>query len=158
MVELRKLLEQMGRDLRRKYPILNFYCNWVVHSSKDRDNQAIVEIIQKIDNSIITGHNFPDKKYFMPSDDSGLEFISLAHLKNDMKKFFDQLDLPNSIFSDNKWSPFRDLLIQVLRDQPIKNPTDTVKLVCFRPSIKGAAILEIEFKNGRAEHSFKQMF
>ena len=157
LVEIRKLMERIGpRDC--DYPIVRFYCNWAVHPCKDRDNKAIVPIVNKIYQSINNGYKFEEQKIFIPADSSGLEFMGLEQLKQEIISLFAYLSLPQALFDDNNWASFRDLLIQVLIDQPINNPTDDIKLVCFEPVLKGAARFAVEFTDGRTRHTFMNVF
>ncbi len=146
LVETRKLIEKNGS--KGKYPILRFYCNWALHPCKSRDNQAMLEIIEKIEKSITSGPRFQKTRNFLLDDESPLKFISLEELEKEMEKFFDGKDLPKTIFQGSNWSNFRDSLIHILANQPIKNLPGKIGLICFQPSIKGAAILKVEFKDG----------
>lgn len=146
LVEARKLIEK--DKCGEKYAILRFYCNWALHTCKSRDNQAILEIVEKIERSIINGHKFQKTKTFFPDDESPLKFISLEGLKEEMEKLFNDNGLPKTIFQERNWSNFRDSLIPVLVNQPIKNLPGSVDSIYFLPSRKGVAILIVQFKDG----------
>jgi len=104
LIEIRKVIE---KNPEKRYPVLRFYCNWVVHSCKDRDNIAIVEIAAKIYESIKNAAIFPNHKIFIPKDDSILEFIGMAELMKELKVFFVDFGLPDNIFNNNNWPSFR---------------------------------------------------
>jgi len=146
MVEIRKLIEQL--DLEKECPILRFYCNWSVHTKKERDNRAINEVIQEIERSIVSGKKFQETKQFIPNGNSLLDFISFTELKKEMECFFNKFSFPIVIFEENNWYNFRDLLIQILTDQPITNINGNITLIQFISARKGAAALHIEFKDG----------
>ncbi len=150
LVEIRKLLEVS----RKKYPILRFYCNWAVHTSKDRNNEAILDIMKRIDFSILNEKIFPKHGISFSSDNSALEFLYFEELKNEMLNFCRDFSLPLEIFEHEPWASFRNLLVQILTDQPLNNLIPSIETVCFEHVIKGAANLVIKFKDGRGVRSF----
>ncbi len=154
LLELRKIIERRNDG---GYLILRFYCSWAVHHCKDKYNKAIVPIVERIYQSIIAGQKFEEQKFFIPADDSCLEFMSLEHLKKEMEDFFDCLSLSRETFDGEYWVAFRDLLIQVLINQPILDPTEKVKSVSFDPVIKGAARIVIIFSDS-SRYTFTNHF
>ena len=145
MVEIRKVLDLLNLD-RDKYPILRFYCDWSVHIKKDH-SKPIQNIVEKIEQSINNGRAFG--RQFIPHDLSTFDFVSLIELKKEMEDFFKQVFLPKIIFEDNNWSEFRHLLLRVLADQPIIGPTNNISKVYFCIANKGAAVLMVEFNDGK---------
>ncbi len=143
MVQIRKILDYLDNQV---YSILRFYCDWVVHTKKNY-TKPIRDVIEKIEISINKGRAFG--KQFIPDDLSPINFMSLVELKREMGIFFKDVALSDIIFQDNNWSDFRHLLLRVLANQPIANPTSNIAEVYFLTASKGAGVLQVKFKDGK---------
>ena len=133
MVELRKLLDREHE--RDQFPIIRFYCDWTVHISKDR-NQADIEDIMK---SFNDGINNPE---------GVISFFSLSELRKEMSDLFRTYGLKAELCQDdNNWKHFVDVFIQVLADQPIMNPINSISSIAFIPGDKGTNKVTVKFTN-----------
>jgi len=155
MVEIRKVLEgnEIGND---KYPLLRFYCDWVMHAKKDRITKEIKEIMDRIDRS----YTLEDKKRRGKIDfRDNIKFIYMSELRKEMKKFFQDFDLPCDLVKYNdKWLPFLWHITSVLVDQPIVNPINNIVRFSFNHSDKGPVIWMIEFNDERGKCEFGNVY
>ena len=154
IVEIRKLLDRMEGSTGR-FQILRFYCDWALHTEKNRRIDVIASIVQGIEDTILRGHKFSNG-LFLPSGDSHIKFIYKEELQKNMNDFFLEHRLPVSIFAKEKWERFVFTLIQVLIDQPIILNGEQIVSMCFRPAVQ-AANLEVRFRNG-VVHRFLNVF
>lgn len=99
LVQIYKILETEGE--RRKYPILEFFRNWVAHHELDRENARIVL-----------------EKYIEKTEELKNRFLTFEVLREDMEKFLVNYNLPQFIVNDG-WFQFRNKLVAVIKDQPI---------------------------------------
>ncbi|MDD5129291.1 MAG: hypothetical protein PHO40_06555 [Candidatus Omnitrophica bacterium] len=137
MVELRKILDYLNSN---EYPTLKFYCDWTVHIDLDR-SEEIRNFMYSIEQSI-------------EKEESTLDFaVELSVLKNQMEHLFKNESLPGSIFENNNWLKFRDLLLKILIDQPIKG----LKFGCniseayfCRRNNDGVPVLVANFDNNKS--------
>jgi hypothetical protein len=110
MVELRKLIHQEHR--REEFAIIRFYCDWTVHSSKERNQVDIKVIMEKLNKSLSKGNPYPKEDIF--------NFLTLPELRKEMVVLFERHSLRAKLYQDeNHWTHFVNVLIQVLADQPI---------------------------------------
>lgn len=152
LVEIRKILDYADERFESSYPILRFYCDWALHIRKEYYNGTTKDIMQRIDSSIKNAAIFPGTKQFIPSDSSAFNFMGMEELRRDMVSFFEALDLPKDIFNSINWQCFRDLLINILVEQPLmftKIPGAILESICYKPSRAGAGIWYIKLKDGK---------
>src|SRR3989344_8346843 len=73
LVEIRKMLDFIDMD-EEKYPMIRFYCDWMVHPYKSRKLKAIKPIIEKIENA--------------ESAAEIMKFLFMEQFYTEMKKLF----------------------------------------------------------------------
>lgn len=144
MVQIRKILDYLDD---KTYSILRFYCDWAVHTKKSH-TEPIREVIERIEGSINKGRAFG--KQFLADNSSPFEFMGLIELQREMESFFKDVALPEAIFQNSNWSDFRHLLLRILANQPITDPTSNIAKVYFLTASKGAGVLMVEFKDGKS--------
>lgn len=142
LVELRKLLD---RDNDPNFLLVRFYCDWTVHTQKDRNIEVIKEIVDKIDACYSASSHHPIK------DEGIFDFLNMNALKIELKELFNKHYLPISIFENDSWSVFVDILTGVLSGQPILNPKAGIKWINIIPFGKGASTIDIKFSDGRTD-------
>ena len=121
MVEMRKLLDRTQKG----YPLLRFYCNWVVHIDIDKISAAR-EILEKISEEHKNG-KFADTE---------LEFIKFDHLRVQISQFLNDFDLPKDLaISEEKWRKFKIILANVLVDCPLKIKVEPIEEFVFKKAI-----------------------
>ena len=147
MVELRKIIEQINSG---SYQLLKFYCDWCVHSKKDKITSEINKIMQQIYNEI------EKKKYKQAGGFPGIEdFVEMEGLRKNMDKFLRELGLNNITLTNFKvWEKFRETLTKILVEQPLENPHEKIKkftFLSFAPP--DSANIEIEYEIEPAKFS-----
>jgi len=132
MVEIRKILDH-ERDTGHKneYPLLRFYSDWIVHTSKDKITIEMERIINEVFRDIKLQIENPNSVRSMTPV---MQFAYKQQLEIEMKKFLGEHQLSTSVTGAEKWVHFVSLLVKVLENQPIKNPTEDVIEFCFYPA------------------------
>lgn len=93
----RKLLDQLPSDIKRKFSLLKFYCDWMVHSTIDRSSVGalILEEIQFTINETI--NNGIKIKNFLPlSHEDIYKILSLGKAFSEFKEFIELCNLTDS--------------------------------------------------------------
>jgi hypothetical protein len=140
MVEIRKILD---RENGHRYPLLRFYCDWTVHTEKGRitDEMKIImsEIFQtvkaEIENPAMTRAGSPV-----------MRFAYMENLKGEIKMFLEGHGISFVLVEEDNWIQFVQLLVNVLENQPIKNPIDEIVLFSFIPAAERCFQGIIKFK------------
>ena len=150
LVEIRKLLhhERLGD----KYPILTFYADWSVHTDKDftRDIQSTTaKMYEEVVFRITAG-------VAVSGQPKIVGFIYMEDLQADLARFLGEHGLDDSLVETANWSAFVTLLVKVLVDQPINNPSTGVKSLAFLPAADGCVRGEMVFTNPVEGHNAYQ--
>jgi hypothetical protein len=136
LTEIRKLLER--NDIKSKYSILNFYCNWVLHSVIDRVEPEIHKLLQEIETTIRSGKfdtAIPKK------------MLNFELFQKDFQKFISDFSINYNLQAN--WITFRKLLIDIISDCPLEIKQGSVEGFNFIHSkdYKDAEC-EITFRSG----------
>jgi len=99
MTRIRKALEHC--NLKSKFPVLNFYCNWILHTKLDRNTDVAREILKTED---------PD-----PQDLT--TFLAFAHFAKQLQDFIIQYSLPEMGEEYERY--FLKILGNILVDTPL---------------------------------------
>lgn len=152
MVETRKILERTDN----KYPLLKFYCDWILHNKKDNITSDIKKIMEKINKSI--PKDIKKSPYPRNYRSEILEFIFMKGLREEFKSFFRCFKLSEGsriLFMKGKnWIRFVNLLTKVLADQPIMNPIKEIEYFAFEPNEGGLISCVIRFNDARKRCRF----
>jgi hypothetical protein len=114
LVELRKMLEHDGT--KNKFPVLNFHCNWVVHT-KLSDSAVAEKIVRHFDElpnlleKVENGH--------IPISAEMEHLINQELLREELRECLASYDLPTTPCSDD-WIKFSDALCRVIEDCPLE--------------------------------------
>jgi hypothetical protein len=113
-VELRKLLEHDNK--KNSYPVLNFYCNWVVHTRIE--SSAIAEkIIRYMDN--LFDYFVPELQEFN-APEQVRRLLDQTSLREELEACLAYFDLPTTICtSQAQWLMLSDHLCRVIEDCPL---------------------------------------
>lgn len=106
---IRKFLEL--KDLKTKYKILNFYCNWALHVKIDRTDcvrSILKDFIEHKDND---------------------RFLFLEDFKDELKIFLEDFDLPMDILKIENYKPFFRLLVDIYSDTPVEFRYEQKKII-----------------------------
>ena len=127
-VEIRKFLDQM-EDGGRGYELLRFYCDWIVHSAKDRHLQHIAPILDNayalVCAALKEGGNEPNRE--LPA-----YIVQFGDLRAQLAAFLAVWHVTTQTIEDDKsWSVLVGLLVRVLVDQPLVSPTRAIAKFAF---------------------------
>jgi len=110
LVYTRKYLERTSS--KDNFKILTFYADWALHTCKDKNTNHIEDIVQQIQTEM---------SGFSNKDDRATEnFIEMNLLKSETSRFLTSLQLIDFTKNLNKWFNFRNNLIKILADSPLK--------------------------------------
>jgi hypothetical protein len=135
---IRKMLEM--KKQKEKYELLNFYCNWSLHSNLDQKTKIISEMFDDHINNLEDANVIANRMKF-----NQVDFFKLHDLRDDLKKFTTEYDLSLGLLEkNNQWIEFVKLLLDVIEDCPI---------VCIKSSKK---IRNMELKKNKdGNYSYK---
>lgn len=144
MVEIRKVIDQTKSAA--KYPLLKFYSDWAVHSKKDRITPEIEKISEDMYAFAVSEINAPYPG-MSGSQSEVLEFAYMNGLGKEMAAFFAEFGIGSDMPTDkDKWTSFVSLLVKVLEEQPIVDPSQNVASIMFEPANNRCVILLLTFK------------
>ena len=139
MSRIRKALEH--HNLKEKFPVINFYCNWALHTEIDKTS-SIYDLLLKIEQSILS------KNY-----DIG-PIMSIANFENfrkEIKIFLNNFKIVDP-FSDTKyWINYRKFFVRILIDSPLNlTPKDFKEIRKFsfiKTNNENDVDFQIDFEN-----------
>ncbi len=139
MVSIRKILDNENDT---EFSLVRFYCDWTVHTKKDRVTSVMKKIIRQIYIAVKLDLESPEaiKDGSTPISD----FIYMEHLKEEVNKFIIKYSI-SSPFNVVEWESFAKLLIKVLESQPIISPIKEISSLYFIAYLRNTAQMEIEF-------------
>lgn len=131
MTLIRKQMEHMNKADRKKYALLNFYCNWSKHIKISRSSIAC-EIILQLNKVLYCVKDSSDTNKVISEISS---VISFPKLQTEINMFLKEFDLPVDLVTDfSRWREFVSHLINIIIDCPLvlpdirkKEVTDTLK-------------------------------
>ncbi len=156
MIELRKLLDMQRDSGNDKYKIIRFYSDWIVHTKKSTITSEIKEIMNKIDSEIPL--NYKEDVSWQIYQKELMKFIYMESLKDELDEFFKEVGINNVLLEKSNWIKLISLLVKILEEQPILNPTNNVNYFLFEPAANGAVIWIIEFNDVRGTMRFGNMY
>lgn len=139
LAETRKLLDRFDKT-KIQFPVLRFYGNWVLHSEIER-TEAIGDVLDGLEETI------KNKNYDVTKI---LSFIDFESLREEIKSFFEEFNLPCDLFvSGEKWEGFRRLFVDILTDCPLTPKRGGIEYFSFKkPNIYDTEInYEIKFRD-----------
>ncbi len=140
LVETIKILD---RDNNQKYPLIRFYRDWSVHTTKDKITNEIKTIMGEIykDLSIqVTNKGINGKKAKI------IDFMYMEDLQDELRLFLAEYGLPVLlVVVKENWISFVTLLVKVLEDQPIIKPCKEISSFAFTPANPGCVSGIIKF-------------
>lgn len=145
MVEIRKLLEKVRGLETKKFPLLRFYADWIVHTEKTCITDKIRLYMQKIDKII------PLKPFMAGFAEYNTDFMEFDELRSEMSDFFRRIGVKTILCYQFHWANFLSALAYTLVDQPILNPTPSIIKFMFEPTLAGMRMLLVKFNDVRGE-------
>src|SRR5580692_9997655 len=88
MVEIRKLLEP-SKTKKTDFPWLHLFCDWIVHTGIENKHEAADWLLKNFDERL--------KRESRGFTLEFLDYLSLAHLREELRFLFSMCDLPSSI-------------------------------------------------------------
>lgn len=160
LVQIRKLLDHQGLN-RDKYSNLRFFCDWVVHISKDHLDASTLKLLRGLQSDI-------EKQIASPTQEAGrapIDFAYFEHLKPELLKVLKEEDIStDSLDNEAKWVEFISVLVKVLENQPLvvkKSYGLNIKNLVFLPSKDSVVIMQVNFndpikgRDGKDNHFFR---
>jgi hypothetical protein len=132
LVEARKLLEH--DNSKGRFAVLNFYCNWVVHTRLEASPIAerIIRLMDDMHAYLVSASDVPG------SVDELTGLLDQSSLQMDLSAFLSQVGLPSAVCdSQMYWNNFQRLLGAVIQDAPLfirkdsKQPTRYIESISF---------------------------
>jgi hypothetical protein len=152
LVESRKILDkQRAAANSNLFPVLRFYADWSVHTEKNQRMTTINQIVQKLDTSIKNlGYNI--EKIPVDNPQSIADFVLMIELRKEILAYLKQFKLPKKIFSNNSdWLVFVNSLIGILNEQPLMNPSASIRKILLNKPDSDTVTLIIEFNDARGD-------
>lgn len=157
MVEIRKILDHESSS--SEYPLLKFYSDWTVHIEKDYISPEMKRIMEDMYQTALNEIANPASAKAMSPV---MDFAYMKALGKEVKKFLESHNLDSTLADkEDKWIKFVQLLIKVLENQPINNPTEKIEYFCFRPANPGCVIGTLKFNqpvDNKLSYTFKNAF
>ena len=142
MVELRKIIDHL--DDAREYPLLKFYCDWTVHTKKDRNMDDIRVIVDRLDKLVPKWDKLNQQE-----QNQVLDFIQMPELRKEMGTFLRSNGLQAGLCDEARpWKKFTKTLCKVLSDQPIVNPSPLIGSISLLSLGDEGTMVDICIKNG----------
>lgn len=145
LVQLRKLLDHAREATQKDLPHLRFYCDWVVHISKDRIDPITLTVIKALEQDV-------ERQIKQPNLYLGKEAVNFAYfqsLKEEVIKVLKMEGIESSLIKDEEsWIEFIATLVKVLENQPLNiNESYGLNLsrLLFLPSAHRCVIMRIDF-------------
>lgn len=153
MVQIRKILDHERQVGGLAFPLLRFYCDWTVHTEKERITPSMKTIMEDIFASVrfqITNGPFAKR-----NQNSVTQFAYMAQLRVEAQQFAARHDLGSS-WTDEGWLHFVQLLVKVLANQPIVKPIDDIEIFSFLPAADECVGCLVKFTNHISGHDGNQ--
>ena len=158
MVEIRKIRDhERINNSSKDVTLLRFYCDWTVHTEKTGITDNMLAIMEQVFQDIKAQITNPAMVQAMSPV---MQFAYMDKLKDALKIFLEDHGM-NTVLINENWLPFIQLLVKVLENQPIKNPTDDIELFSFLPAADGWVHGVVKFKqpiNGHGYYTFKNAY
>lgn len=158
MVQIRKLLDyEQDHWKYGSFTLLRFYCDWTVHTEKTRITESIKTIMDGVFKDVKGQIENPAMVKAMSPV---MQFAYMENLRDELKKCLQSRGV-NLVLVGGGWIPFISLLVKVLENQPIKNPTDDITLFSFMPAADRCVCGVIKFKqpiNGYDHYNFSNAY
>lgn len=117
MTQFRVCLE--AQELKRSYPDLMLYCNWIVHPALSHSPQAL-QVIVSIADAIVRHPKAPNSPGFYDDVTRAFRF---ENFREDCIRFSSILTISDVLFSNRSlWDEFIKLVIRILVERPLEFP------------------------------------
>jgi len=157
-VQVRKLLDHRRNTSGDDLPNLRFYCDWVVHISKDRIDNSTLKIL----GDLIVDIEAQVKSPYQETGKGPINFAYFEHLKPELQTLLQEEDIPVDMLRGyNRWTALISHLVKVLENQPlVVSPSHGLNIseIVFRPSNPGTVIMVVRFVNPIKGYDGKDLY
>lgn len=127
MSQVRNLLE--SRNLKSKYSVLNFYCNWTFHTKIDQ-SMVCFRMLERLTENILAHKDSPPNSAFFTAVSAT---VAVPTLRDELNAFCSEVGVPDTVcHNDQVWKTFFSMVAAILVDRPIQFP-DVSKM---KPKVK----------------------
>ena len=152
MTAFRHIIEE--RNFQSKYPYLNLYANWALHT-KISSSITAFRILELLTDAMIAHNSNPNQGTWI--NDAVIEGLSLHLLKTDIENLCDELNINRTLLSDRKnWKKFVQFLVTYeLQKKPVQFPKnmkgktkkifDSIQTKASKTPSRNNAILGVSF-------------
>lgn len=125
LVELRKLLE---RENDRYFPLVEKFCDWIVHPQLDRKSADAHQLLKDLERVMVMYREVRWREatsdgsaagYDLGSFRNTCEVLSLRRFRETLLTCFEKYELPLGLFEQVEWDGFLDLFSAVVSECPI---------------------------------------
>jgi hypothetical protein len=140
IVEVRNLID--GLNDRSRYPVLRFFCDWIVHRKLDRNTaggEVLIEFAKVAESTMQSSGVLPASfKRLSP-------ILSLTRLRKEMTLILAEHQLDDGLCCDlERWGPFLATYVDLISRSPLRTP----------PSRREQAVIDnIRVTKGRAPNA-----
>lgn len=150
MAEIRKLLDR-SEIKNANYSLLRFYCDWTLHTQKERHLEHIAPIIGKM--YLDVERQLQHLPVGVENTSDIVDFMYFKSLREEMQRFFEYSSIETTLTkNDECWILYISLMVNILVDQPIISPTPKVSVFAFHPAaarcVKGVLELTGTIRGG----------
>lgn len=128
-LRIRQLFE-MEKNLQNQYPLLNLFCNWVVHT-KLKDSNTIYRFLVGVSKSISSAIHLQNGEDAREATNQFIshagDLLRIPQLRRDIRKLFQQQGI-ETYLTDKKewWDGFIALLLREIAEKPLEFPAEVV--------------------------------
>ncbi|MDD4989753.1 MAG: hypothetical protein PHW31_00355 [Candidatus Pacebacteria bacterium] len=134
MVEIRKILDHKRSSIQKNtFPLIRFYCDWIVHTEKTKITNEMRMIMNRVFHDAKSQVENSVTAQVMPSV---IQFAYMEDLHKEMEQFLGEYNISVALVNKDSWLQYVQLLVKVLENQPIKDPTSDVTSFYFAPTAK----------------------
>lgn len=138
MVEVRKQLDHFEKEIDRKdFQILRFYCDWTLHTEKERNLKHIAPVIKIVHEKVNKAlQNRREPSVYIPEV---TEFLHFKALRIELHTFLKLLGInPDISKREVYWLSYIRIMADILIGQPIVDPIPEIRLFMFEPSTRNS--------------------
>ena len=139
MSRIRKALEH--HNIKDKFKIINFYCNWTLHTELD-STSPIFLLLLEIEQSILS------KKYDIKPV---MDIVDFRYFRKEIGIFLSDFNIVNPFGDIKYWKNFRRLFVTILVDSPLnlksKDFKEMRKFSFINANYEDSVDFQIDFEN-----------
>lgn len=136
MVQMRKILDHKSDHWKTgSHTLLRFYCDWTVHTEKDRVTENMRQMMSEI---YLDAKKQIENPAAVSTESPSMDFAYMKKLRVEILEATGNNGISAEHFkNDESWLSFVSTLIRILENQPINNPTEDIASFTFYPAVTG---------------------